>query len=127
MLPVAMRWACLMPKVLFSTEAIHFHNLTFSMNYWGASNRMARPISKVAPGWWDYTTLESEILQDAAALSAQDLAGLSREGFQVTVYDTLQEFYCAEALEYVHVWKQATPDNPVGICGPIGPTEQLPI
>ena len=24
-------------------------------------------------------------------------------------------------------WKQSTPDNPVGICGPIGPTEQLPL
>jgi glucosamine-6-phosphate deaminase len=42
-------------------------------------------------------------------------------------YDTLQEFYCAEALEYIHAWKQATPDNPAGICGPIGPTEQLPL
>jgi glucosamine-6-phosphate deaminase len=45
----------------------------------------------------------------------------------VVFYDTLQEFYCAEALEYIHAWKQATPDNPAGICGPIGPTEQLPL
>jgi glucosamine-6-phosphate deaminase len=88
---------------------------------------MARPISKVAPGWWDYTTLEPEILRDAASLSAEDLMGLSREGFTVTIYDTLEEFFCAEALEYISVWKQATADNPVGICGPIGPTEQLPL
>lgn len=88
---------------------------------------MARAISKVAPGWWDYTTLDEALLRDAAQLTARDLAELSRPGFAVTIYDTLEEFYCAEALEYVQVWKQATPDNPVGICGPIGPTEQLPL
>ena len=33
----------------------------------------------------------------------------------------------AEALEYIDAWKQSTADNPAGICGPIGPTEQLPL
>ncbi|MEI9897796.1 MAG: hypothetical protein WDN28_29045 [Chthoniobacter sp.] len=42
-------------------------------------------------------------------------------------YDTLEDFYLAEALEYIGAWKQSTDDNPVGICGPIGPTEQLPL
>ena len=51
----------------------------------------------------------------------------SRDGFEVAIYDTLEEFYCAEALEYIRAWQQATADNPVGICGPIGPTEQLPL
>ncbi len=88
---------------------------------------MARPISKVAPDWWDYTTLDSHLLADAAKLSAEDLVQLSRPGFEVTIYDTIEEFYCAEALEYIRAWQQATPDNPVGICGPIGPTEQLPL
>ena len=88
---------------------------------------MTRPISKVAPGWWDYTTLDPEILQAAARLQAEDLIGLSRDGFRVVIYDTLEEFYCAEALAYIQVWRQATPENPVGICGPIGPTEQLPL
>ncbi len=88
---------------------------------------MARPISKVAPEWWDYTTLDLEILEDAARLTADDLVGLSREGFEVVIYDTLEEFFCAEALEYIQAWQQATPDNPTGICGPIGPTEQLPL
>lgn len=88
---------------------------------------MPRPLSKVAPDWWDYTTLDQDILADAARLSAKDLMELSRDGFQVTFYDTLEEFYCAEALEYVHAWQQATADNPTGICGPIGPTEQLPL
>ena len=32
-----------------------------------------RPYSKVAPDWWDYTTLDPEILDDAARLSADDL------------------------------------------------------
>ncbi len=88
---------------------------------------MSRPISKVAPEWWDYTTIDPEILADAASLTAEDLVQLSRDGFQVTIYDTIEEFFCAEAMEYVNVWRQATPDNPIGICGPIGPTEQLPL
>lgn len=88
---------------------------------------MARAISKVAPGWWDYTTLDSELLNDAARLSADDLSQLIRPGFKVSFYETLEEFYLAEALEYIHAWKQATPARPAGICGPIGPTEQLPL
>ncbi|MBE2204136.1 MAG: glucosamine-6-phosphate isomerase [Chthoniobacterales bacterium] len=88
---------------------------------------MPRPISKLAEGWWDYTTLESEILEDAARLTPKDLQQLGRPGFTVKFYDTVQEFYSAQALEYIDAWKQSTPDNPAGICGPIGPTEQLPI
>jgi len=88
---------------------------------------MARPLSKLAPGWWDYTTLDAEILRDAAQLQERDLLGLSRPGFKVVFYETLEEFYLAEALEYVAAWKQATADAPAGICGPIGPTEQLPL
>ncbi len=87
----------------------------------------SRPLSKLAPDWWDYTTLDSEILDDAARLDAKKLAGLSRTGFQVHFYDTVEEFYTAEALEYIEAWRQSTPDNPAGICGPIGPTEQLPL
>lgn len=88
---------------------------------------MARAISKLAPGWWDYTTLDEEILKDAAKLGPKDLAQLARPGFRVSLYDTVEEFYAAEALEYIAAWRQATPDNPVGVCGPIGPTEQLPL
>jgi len=88
---------------------------------------MARPFSKLAPDWWDYTTIDQDILNDAAKLSADDILGLSRDGFKVVFYDTLEDFYCAEALEYIEAWKQATPSDPVGICGPIGPTEQLPL
>lgn len=88
---------------------------------------MTRPISKVAPEWWDYTTLDEEILAEAAQLSPEDLLQLSRNGFRVTIYDSLEEFFCAEAMEYIEAWRQATPEQPAGICGPIGPTEQLPL
>ena len=81
----------------------------------------------IAPEWWDYTTLDKSILNDAAKLTPEDMLGLSRPGFKVVFYDTLEDFYLAEALEYIESWRQATPDNPVGICGPIGPTEQLPL
>jgi glucosamine-6-phosphate deaminase len=81
----------------------------------------------VAPDWWDFTTLDAEILRDAARLSAKDIQELSRPGFQVHFYDTLEDFYLTEALEYVAAFRQSTADNPVGICGPIGPTEQLPL
>ena len=86
-----------------------------------------RPISKVAPEWWDYTTLDPEILDASARLTADELLSLSRPGFSVVFYETLEEFYLAEALEYIDAWRQATPEAPAGICGPIGPTEQLPL
>lgn len=88
---------------------------------------MPRPLSSLAPDWWDYTTLDRELIADAAALTPEKMLRLSRPGFKVVFYDTPEEFYCAEALEYIDAWKQATPDNPAGICGPIGPTEQLPL
>ena len=88
---------------------------------------MPRKISSMAPGWWDYTTLDEAIIKDAAALTPHTMRSLSRPGFKVVLYDTLEEFYLAEALEYIAAWRQSTADNPVGICGPIGPTEQLPL
>ncbi len=88
---------------------------------------MPRPISKVAPQWWDYTTLDAELLEDAAKVTEKSLIKLSRPGFQIHYYETLEDFYLAEALEYIEAWKQATSDKPTGICGPIGPTEQLPL
>jgi glucosamine-6-phosphate deaminase len=86
-----------------------------------------RPLSLVGPQWWDYTTLDREILDAAARLSADDLIRLSRPGFVVKIYETREDFYLAEALEYIAAWQQATADRPAGICGPIGPTEQLPL
>jgi glucosamine-6-phosphate deaminase len=88
---------------------------------------MPRRLSSIAPDWWDYTTLPQELIEAAARLAPRDLERLSRPGFKVVMYDTLEEFYVAEALEYIDAWRQSTDDNPVGICGPIGPTEQLPL
>lgn len=88
---------------------------------------MPRKYSSIAPDWWDYTTLDTELIQQAASLTERDMASLSRDGFQVVMYDRLEDFYLAEALEYINAWRSATADNPVGICGPIGPTEQLPL
>ncbi|MDH7503611.1 MAG: glucosamine-6-phosphate isomerase [Verrucomicrobiota bacterium] len=88
---------------------------------------MPRKLSVIAPDWWDYTTLDDEIIRDAASLTPEKMLRLSRPGFKVVFYDTLEEFYLAEALEYIRAWQQSTEDNPVGICGPIGPTEQLPL
>jgi len=88
---------------------------------------MARKVSMLAPDWWDFTTLDDDILNDAARLTPDDMLDMSRDGFKVVFYDTLEDFYLAEALEYITAWKQATADNPVGVCGPIGPTEQLPL
>jgi glucosamine-6-phosphate deaminase len=88
---------------------------------------MSRRQSSIAAGWWDYTTLDRGLIEEVARLSIRDLERLSRPGFKVTLYDTLEEFYLAEALEYVEAWRQSTEDNPAGICGPIGPTEQLPL
>jgi glucosamine-6-phosphate deaminase len=86
-----------------------------------------RPVSCVAPLWWDYTTIDTELVEEAARLTPEAMIALGREGFRVVIYDTVEEFYLAEALEYIDAWRQSKPDHPCGICGPIGPTEQLPL
>jgi glucosamine-6-phosphate deaminase len=87
---------------------------------------MRKP-SSISPDWWDYTTLDSELIAAVARLTPRDVERLSRPGFKVVMYDTVEDFYLAEALEYITTWRQSTEDNPVGVCGPIGPTEQLPL
>jgi glucosamine-6-phosphate deaminase len=88
---------------------------------------MPRRFSALSPDWWDYTTLDLELIEAVARLTARDVERLSRPGFRVVMYDTLEEFYLAEALEYIDAWRGSTDDNPVGVCGPIGPTEHLPL
>src|SRR4026207_2137478 len=87
---------------------------------------MPRKLSSIAPDWWDYTTLESDLISEAAALTPGDMLQLARPGFKIVFYDTLEDFYLAEALEYIAAWRTSTPDNPCGICGPIRPTAPLP-
>src|SRR5256885_2639369 len=84
-------------------------------------------LSSISTGWWDYTCLPTDIVDEVARLTSRDIEKLSRPGFRVAMYDTLEDFYLAEALEYINAWRQSTEDNPAGICGPIGPTEQLPL
>ena len=86
-----------------------------------------RKESLVAKGWWDYTTIDTKILDEAAKLSAKDLLALQRPGFKINMFETRDEFFLAEALEYINAFTASTADNPTGICGPIGPTEQLPL
>ena len=50
---------------------------------------MSRVVSKIAPDWWDYTTLNRELLDAAAALTLKDLAQMGRPGFKVKFYDTV--------------------------------------
>ncbi len=83
--------------------------------------------SSISPEWWDYTCLPTDLVEEVARLTPRDLEQLSRPGFKLVMYDTLEDFYLAEALEYINAWRESTDDNPVGICGPIGPTEQLPL
>lgn len=54
--------------------------------------------SILAPGWRDYTTLDDALLNDAARRTEDDLLFLSQEGFRVVFYDTIEDFYLAEAL-----------------------------
>ena len=67
-----------------------------------------RKRSSIAPGWWDYTTLDlgDEVMNEIAAMETEDLINLSRPGFEVVFYDSVEEFYLAEALEYINVWKK---------------------
>ena len=88
---------------------------------------MPRRLSTIDPRWWDYTTLDPRILNDAAGLTLRDLEQLQRPGFTITFYDSIDEFFVAEAMEYIRVWRDSTADAPQGLCGPIGPTEQLPL
>lgn len=86
-----------------------------------------RNISKVSIGWWDYTTLDTELLEEARNLTETDIKKLSRPGFKINFFDDLYSFYLAAALEYVNCWKTSTSNNPTGLCGPVGPTKQLPL
>ena len=88
---------------------------------------MKHRASSISADWWDYTCIPKELVDKVARLTPRDIEKLSRPGFRVVMYDTLEDFYLAEALEYIDAWRQSTDDNPVGICGPIGPTEQLPL
>lgn len=81
--------------------------------------------SKISKDFWDYTTLDPKILDDAARLTEKDLLQLARPGFVVKIYDTREDFFCAEALEYVWAWRQATASRPAS-ADPSGPRSSCP-
>ncbi len=61
-----------------------------------------RPLSRIAPGWWDYTTLDRDAAGRRRAADGRRPAAASPAGVSACVfYDTLEEFYLAEALEYI--------------------------
>ena len=50
---------------------------------------MPRKFSSISPDWWDYTTLDADLIEAAARLTPRDLERLSRPGFKVVMYDSL--------------------------------------
>ena len=60
---------------------------------------MPRKKSMLAEDWWDYTTLDEKILEDAAKLTEKDLLQLSRPGFTVVFYDKIESFYILKTGE----------------------------
>jgi len=88
---------------------------------------MPRPLSTINAGWWDYTTLDSRLLRDAAKLTEKETAQLGRPGFTIHFHDSCESFFLAEAMEYINAWKISSASEPAGICGPIGPVRQLPL
>ena len=44
--------------------------------------RGMRPLSKISADWWDYTTLDKDLLDEAARLTAADLGKLAEEVFR---------------------------------------------
>ena len=83
--------------------------------------------SLVNAQWWDFTSLDQDLLDRCASLSLEDLQGLNREHCEVRIYNSLDDMFLSQALEYLTCWQQATADNPAGICGPVGPVKQMPI
>ena len=86
-----------------------------------------RPISRIAPGWWDYTTLDRELLDDAARADGRRPAAAQPAGIHRAVLRHARGLLPGRSAGIHHAWRQATPTRPAGICGPIGPTEQLPL
>ena len=84
-----------------------------------------RSYSRIAKNWWDFTTLDKELLEEASRITIEDIQQFSRPGFKVKIFNTLESFFLTEAFEYVYCWKKSTKKEPSGICGPIGPVHQL--
>lgn len=49
---------------------------------------MPRKLSSITPGWWNYTTIDDVLIEEAARLTPEAMAGLSRDGFNVVFCGT---------------------------------------
>ena len=89
---------------------------------------MARALSTIAPDWWDYTTLDASSCDDAASADAREYGAAVAAGLQRRAATTR-----SRTSTWPKRWSTSTRGGrrrrttPVGICGPIGPTEQLPL
>ena len=45
-----------------------------------------RNYSKISKDWWDYTTLDKDILDAAARITINDLKKLERPGFKINIF-----------------------------------------
>ena len=82
-----------------------------------------RPKSKIHEQWW-VTPRWTKILE--AHATVRDIEALERPA-SACEFMIRGKHFCGRALEYVKAWKQSHLVESVGVCGPIGPTEQLPI
>ena len=53
---------------------------------------------------------------NAAGLTPEKMVKLARPGFKIVMYDTLEQFYLAEALEYITAWRESTSQPKGRIC-----------
>ena len=77
--------------------------------------------------WWDFTCLEQSLAEQAASMTLEDVVKLANDQCHIKVYDKLDDMFLSQALEYITCWQQATEEAPAGLCGPVGPTAQMPI
>ncbi|WP_413112494.1 hypothetical protein [Thaumasiovibrio sp. DFM-14] len=83
--------------------------------------------SLVNEHWWDFTCLDEELLARAAKLTEKDVLQLANKRLNINIYDNLDDMFLSQAMEYITTWQQASVDSPAGICGPVGPTRQMPL
>ena len=57
---------------------------------------MPRKLSAIAPDWWDYTTLDSSLIDEAARLTARDAASVRERREEQRV----DRRHLAEAVEH---------------------------
>ena len=88
---------------------------------------MPRKLSAIAPDWWDYTTLDASLIDEAARLTPRDLQQLVAARVSGRAVRHARGFLSRRGARIHRRVAAEHRTIPVGICGPIGPTEQLPL